>query len=306
MQTANVLKIGVWITIAVVILIFGTKYFQGVSLRGSYKIIAEFDRVDGLIAGNMAQTRGVRIGQVRDIEIDAKSGFVLVHIAINEGVEIREGATAGLAGFAALGDVRVEIDPGPVGNPPLPSGSRIPTSTAGDLIGNLTTRADTVLSKVETILQSVGESTEGVDQQLNDPSSDLRSTLEALRKLSEALAEVVTKESDNLSRMIQSLESASANVASLTSSDSSSAATSLTESLERMNQTLASTRSLTDNLDALIGRMNAGEGTLGKLATDEALYLHMDSAAVSLNRLLEDVRSNPKRYLGELKLIDFF
>ena len=289
-----------------VILIFGTKYFQGVSLSGSYQLVAQFDRVDGLIPGNMAQTKGVRIGQVRDIKIDPDSGFVLVQIGVNEGVEIREGATASLTGLSALGDVRVEIDPGPIGNPPLPSGARIRSGGPGDLLSNLSSQAGSYLARVDTILTGVGESASGLDRQINDPSSDLRGTLGALRQVSEALAEVMAKESDNLSRMIANLESTSANLNSLTSADSSSAASHLKESLDRMNQTLESTHSLTNNLDTLIGRMNAGEGTLGKLATDEALYNHMDSVAVSLSRLLEDVRTNPKRYLKELKLIDFF
>jgi len=103
--------------------------------------------------------------------------------------------------------------------------------------------------------------------------------------------------------MIENLESTSSNLKQLTSTDSSGAG--LRESLDEMNATLASVRSLTSNLDTLLAKMNGGEGTFGKLANDVALYNHMDSVAVNLNRLLEDFRKNPKRYLKELSLIDF-
>lgn len=303
MQTANALKIGIWIIIALAIVIFGTKYFQGVSLSGSYHVEATFDRVDGLIPGNMAQTKGVRIGQVRDIRIDPDSGFVLVEIAINEGVNLRRGAMASLSGFAALGDVRVEIDPGPIGNPPLPPGSRIPSRSSGDLLGDLSSQADTYLARIQTILESVDTTTATLGSQLSNPTSDLRTTLLSLRQISGSMADVMESESDNLARMIENLESTSSNLKQLTSADSTGAG--LHESLDEMNATLASVRSLTGNLDTLLAKINAGEGTLGKLANDVALYNHMDSVAVNLNRLLEDFRKNPKRYLKELSLIDF-
>lgn len=303
MQTANALKIGIWIVIALVIVIFGTKYFQGVSLSGSYHVVAQFDRVDGLIPGNTAQMRGVRIGQVRDIELDRDSGFVLVTIAINEGVELRKGATASLSGLSALGDVRIEVNPGPPGNPPLPPGSRIPGVSGSDLLGDLSTQADSYLAKVQTILESVDTTTALLGHQLSDPSSDLRHTLLSLRRVSAAIAGVMEDKSDDLSRTIENLESTSANLKELTSADSSGA--DLQKSLDEMNETLAAVKSMTANLDTLLNGMNTGKGTLGRLANDPALYDHMDSVAVNLNRLLEDFRNNPKRYLKELNLIDF-
>lgn len=305
MQTANALKIGVWIVIALLILIFGTKFFQGVSLKGSYQVVAKFDRVDGLIPGNMAQTKGVRIGQVKDIKIHPDSGFVLVSISVNEGVAIRQGATASLTGLAALGDVRVEIDPGPPGNPPLPNGGTIRSVASGDLIGSLTSQADGYLTKIEAILESANASTTGLDDQLNNPTSDLRMLLVSLREMTQSVSSLMRSNSDELSRTIENLESTTGNLATLTSSDSASVATELRASLQGMNATMTSLQSLTGSLDTLLVKMNAGEGTLGRLANDPSLYNHMDSVAVNLSRLLEDVRKNPKRYLGEVRIIDF-
>ena len=68
---------------------------------------------------------------------------------------------------------------------------------------------------------------------------------------------------------------------------------------------------LTDSLDrsaksteALLGRIERGEGTLGKLSKDETLYLNANEAVANLNqavvemrKLTEDIRKQPKRYL---------
>ena len=51
------------------------------------------------------------------------------------------------------------------------------------------------------------------------------------------------------------------------------------------------------SLDTVIGRMERGEGTLGRLSRDEDLYQNVAAAALSLDELLTDIRENPKRYV---------
>jgi phospholipid/cholesterol/gamma-HCH transport system substrate-binding protein len=43
--------------------------------------------------------------------------------------------------------------------------------------------------------------------------------------------------------------------------------------------------------------MERGEGTLGRLSRDEALYDNLAAAVISLDSLLVDIRLNPKRYV---------
>jgi phospholipid/cholesterol/gamma-HCH transport system substrate-binding protein len=50
-------------------------------------------------------------------------------------------------------------------------------------------------------------------------------------------------------------------------------------------------------LNELMSRINRGEGTLGKLAKNDSLYNNLNSSAASLDRLLKDLESNPKRYV---------
>ncbi|MCU0627751.1 MAG: hypothetical protein MUF21_14935, partial [Gemmatimonadaceae bacterium] len=50
--------------------------------------------------------------------------------------------------------------------------------------------------------------------------------------------------------------------------------------------------------DSLLGRINAGEGTLGRLVTDTTL--HAESAALlrELRGLTADIKANPRRYVN--------
>ena len=50
-------------------------------------------------------------------------------------------------------------------------------------------------------------------------------------------------------------------------------------------------------LNAVIGKINSGEGSLGRLMQDDALYDSLVTASGNLARLLEDVKENPGRYI---------
>ena len=52
------------------------------------------------------------------------------------------------------------------------------------------------------------------------------------------------------------------------------------------------------SLNIVLGRMERGEGTLGRLSTDETLYVSLNSAALTLSALLEDLQANPSKYIN--------
>ena len=54
----------------------------------------------------------------------------------------------------------------------------------------------------------------------------------------------------------------------------------------------------TESLRTVLARMDRGEGTLGRLSTDESLYVSLRAAAESLNTLLADLQANPSKYIN--------
>ena len=51
------------------------------------------------------------------------------------------------------------------------------------------------------------------------------------------------------------------------------------------------------NSDSVFVKINRGQGSLGLLVNDPAMYRHTDSLVTQLRELLADIKSNPKRYL---------
>ena len=48
----------------------------------------------------------------------------------------------------------------------------------------------------------------------------------------------------------------------------------------------------------MLAKIEAGEGSLGKLTQDEELYNNLSNASRELDLLLQDFRLNPKRYVN--------
>ena len=47
----------------------------------------------------------------------------------------------------------------------------------------------------------------------------------------------------------------------------------------------------------VMGRINRGEGNMGMMSKDTALYMRLSRASEQLNQLIEDLRLHPKRYV---------
>ena len=69
---------------------------------------------------------------------------------------------------------------------------------------------------------------------------------------------------------------------------------SLTTNLATLTNHLGSA---TVAIDTLLRRMNRGEGTLGKLASDSTLYTDLHNLSVALTALLTDLKEHPDKYM---------
>jgi phospholipid/cholesterol/gamma-HCH transport system substrate-binding protein len=68
----------------------------------------------------------------------------------------------------------------------------------------------------------------------------------------------------------------------------------LTANLQKLTGQLAQS---TETLNQLMTKINRGEGTLGKLASDTVLYGDIHKTLDALTALLNDLRERPGRYL---------
>ena len=263
------------------------------TFRGRYDISTTVPDAGGLRKGDPVQMRGVNVGRVRGFHIT--QGGVTVNMEMEREYEVPADSRISMESGGLLGGMIVEVVPGRSGER-VRDGAELPgTAAAGmfDVATNVGNRADTVLGRAEAMLapatiQAVGAS-----------AQELQVMLTSLAGLATEQRREIALLSASLRRSAQGVESATTRpelVRAVARMDS------ITLQLDRST---ASLNRSTTSLEAVLGRMERGEGTLGKLSADETLYNNLNQAALSANRtatsadsLMADIKRNPRKYIN--------
>jgi phospholipid/cholesterol/gamma-HCH transport system substrate-binding protein len=78
--------------------------------------------------------------------------------------------------------------------------------------------------------------------------------------------------------------------------------TTLRPQLEQVGPTLAEAQKAMQTLQRALATIEEGNGTLGRLVADPALYEETQRAVVTMRRLLADIQANPGKYVGQLQI----
>jgi len=257
------------------------------TLRGRYMLVTEVDNAGGVRRGDPIQMRGVNIGRVHGFEMEPNER-VAITMEMDGQWKIPVDSRTQMGASGIFGGRTLEIVPGH-SQQMLQPDDTLPGeegASAGLLgsVGELSGKADTVLDRIRTLLDtgtvtSVRQSATELETLLTELSAmtrEQRGTLDRLTKSMAGVAEDLDGAAPDARRAIARADSAM---------------TVLAQTGTSLDQAAASLRTL-------LGRMERGEGTLGRLSSDEALYENMNKAAESIAALVDDIRANPKRYIN--------
>ena len=335
----NEIKVALAVLLAAVVLFVGVRFLSGQPLfGGGYDVVAVFDDAQGLAAGAIVRLNGVRVGDVRSVDLSPDARQVFVTMAIDGDVEIPRGSTVQTSGISALGEVNVEISP-PLGagaGRPLAGGDTLVAVSTPDLFDLISGESNSITARADTALIGAVNTFTTLDRILTNSGGDIEGVLAQLRFLTQAATTLVTQERGRIDRTLASLEAAAANASSVSdrvgrnvedlsvvvgndvvatsgvvrglaevNADSVTAAVNnLSSALRRADQQLAALTTLTADLGAITAdldsTLNSPSGTLGLLLNDPSLYYNANAAAATLQQILQDLQADPSRYLKEL------
>lgn len=263
------------------------------TFRGRYDITTTVPDAGGLRKGDPVQMRGVNVGRVRGFHIT--QGGVTVEMEMEREYEVPADSRISMESGGLLGGMIVEVVPGRSGER-VRDGAELPgTAAAGmfDVATSVGTRADTVLGRAAAMLdprtiQAVGGSAQELQVMLT------------------SLAGLATEQRREIALLSASLRRSAEGVESATTRPELQRAVARMDSITlQLDRSTASLNRSTTSLEAVLGRIERGEGTLGKLSSDETLYNNLNQAALSANRtassadsLMADIKRNPRKYIN--------
>jgi len=260
------------------------------TFRGRYVLVTTVGNAGGIRAGDPIQMYGVNLGRVRGFEV-VGPGRVDITMEIEGEWSIPRGSRTTFGAAGIFGGRTLVIEPGT--SPEMyESGDTLPgdTPSGGGLLGTvdeLSLSAGTVLARIQALL---GEETVGSVQ---GSARELEELLTELSTIATEQRGTLGELAESLARSAEGLETASAagpDVASMIARADSA--------MVVLEKTSGSLDAAATSLRSVLARIDAGEGTLGRLSTDDALYVSLSTAAESLNSLLLDLQANPKRYIN--------
>jgi phospholipid/cholesterol/gamma-HCH transport system substrate-binding protein len=228
------------------------------------------------------------VGVIKDIQYNYDpQGKIVAEMGLDKQMRLPQGSHAEIASDL-LGNIKINLV---LGEDPIHMMAKGDTIVGGEeqgmmkKLGAMVPAIEAIMPKLDSIMTSLNllladpalrqtlHNVEGMTDNLNATSRDLRSLSASLNREMPAMMQKTNGVLDNTQQLTGNL--AAIDVASMTAS---------------INQTLA-------NVNEMTRKLNSTEGTLGLLMRDATLYNNLSATTASADSLLIDLKAHPKRYV---------
>jgi phospholipid/cholesterol/gamma-HCH transport system substrate-binding protein len=297
-KISHEVKIGVTVLLTIIVFIWLFNFLKGKNLFSStshYYVV--FDKVGGLAESSPVEVNGYKVGVVQSVKfLDPESGRLLVTLTVDKGFRLPVNTIAEITTASLIAGMKIQFVYGE-GPGTYSSGDTIPGRLAVSLITRVENELIPITDKVTELITVIDSVVSSINEVLDpDVRADLKSGISSLSATAKGLEEAELKSTlQNINAFTQML------------AENSDKMTSAFNSLETVADTLAASDiySSVNNLKVslekagmLMENLNNGQGTAGKLMTDDSLYQNLSNSLESLNLLLLDLKANPKRYVN--------
>ncbi|HEY5062351.1 MAG TPA: MlaD family protein [Gemmatimonadaceae bacterium] len=301
MKRRDEVTVGIFITVAVVILILGTLWLARGGLKSGYPLYTRFVWGQNLKQGQPVLLAGVSVGYVGDVTL-RRDGFLDVMLSIGDKYTIPKGSKATVKAVGIFGDVSVALTP-PI---PVPTTSYSPGDTVPP--GPPSADVNEIMDRVDSIGRNVSALTHALQVDVVEAGTlkDIHRTIASTAALSAQIQAMVAEQNRNFTRTLTSFSDAATNISGSAArlgklADSAQIAASLvnvrrtTENVARLSADMDSTN---NQIRALLLQAQTGNGTVGKLLGDSLLYTDIRHLVQHMDSLIADVKANPRKYIN--------
>ena len=309
MKISNETKIGILAAFAITLLILGFNFLKGKTFFGkSHTLYAKYSNVQGLANSNPVMINGLQVGTVYSITPDKSMKQILVNMTLTKDVDIPKNSIATI-NTDLLGTKSIVIHLGDA-TQFIPKNDTIATEPTTGIFNEILSKFDPVLGQLKHAVTSV-DSVLGNFNKILDPSAknNIGAMLENLNKTtanlitaSASLNVLLNTQTGALAGTLNNLNSFTGNL-----SKNNDKINSLVDNLDKtagnlskleLEKTLNTLNSTIGDLKGTIAKLNSNTGTVGLLLNDTRLYNNLTATANKLNLLIDDLKTNPKRYVN--------
>ena len=284
------IKIGIYAVVILLAAWAGIRFLSGADIFGRNRTyVVRYEQVNGLQNAAAVVISGVKVGQVTDVAVNLEQGGVDVNITVDSAFDIPADSRAMMFSAGLMGGKSIEIVLGS-STEMLKNGDAIQGGVTPDMFEMVGAELGDIKVQVSALIENLNNTVCGVDSLIDNNAKSITSAVANLQKV---LAELERSHIiANIDGLTASLNNTMPKIDSI-ATDLHSVTTSLreNESGKKLAEAVA-------QVNTLLAKFNSGDGTVGKLVSDEKLYAQLTEASQNLSLLLADLKENPKRYIN--------
>ncbi|HPZ26118.1 MAG TPA: MlaD family protein [Kaistella sp.] len=306
MKFTKEIKAGLIALLAIIGFVFLFQFMKGKSLFTTDNIFfAKFDNVEGLAASNPVSINGLKVGQVDKIipitEKDGKIHFV-VKVMIDDNYEFSKKSTLEIfePGLMSGKEMRINLA---YGQPMAKDGDTLAGAFQLSMMNNISSQVgpvkdqlQVVLKRADSLIVNAKSITDAENQAaIRSLLLNLNRTVTSLEGTSRSANSLMSNNDPRVQKMLDN-----ANLATISAKTAIDKYGKVADEVDvkKLNNTIDKLSLTADKLNSVISGIQNGEGSLGKITKDEELYRNLNESSQNLNKLILDLKENPKRYLN--------
>lgn len=309
MKASKEIKIGLTVIVAIIFLIVGINYLKGINLFKSNRMFTgKYEQIDGLVTASPVIYKGMKVGQVTEINIvNGGEYFIVTFVIDNDDIEIPKDSKATIFSSDLLGTRAISLDFG-TSKDMLQDGEQLTGANSQSLgdrvnqeIAPVKKKAEELLGSIDTLVTIIKTVIGDNQSGLNASIASVQRTVKSLENTAVSLEGFITEEKPKISATLTNVRSITNNLANNNdkindiinnfakiSNDVSKA--DLSKTIGELNNTLAKVNNILDAVDK-------GEGSLGKLIKSDSLHNALLATNKKVQDLIANITEHPTRYL---------
>jgi len=269
---------------------------------GGYVVHAYLNDASGIAKQSRVTIAGIPVGSVQDIRLE--NGKARVDVRVNGDIRLHQTARLGVKSASLLGENVIVLTEG-VGEPDKQHGDEIATMAEAASVEDIKAQVARIAELVEKVAQQLansigteqgGQNMRAILQNLADATEAINLTVRenrvVIKETLENIDRITAKGGPELQQILVNVKLITEDVKQLMAAQGGADGQSgeLRQTIERVNRASKSLESALGHIDNVAGRIDRGEGTIGKLTKDEALINEVQGVAEGVNDYVDSLR----------------
>lgn len=226
---------------------------------------------NGLVKNSAVRSAGIPVGVIKEISL--QDGMARVDITVKSDVPLTTSAFIEIKAQGILGDKHVQVNPGSPTDAPLEDNAQILNLKEGGSLENLMAQVSEIAGSLKEVSKNLKEATSGEGTRAHV----LGRIVKNIETLTGDLAQMTTENKEKIGDIVDQVHDVTTSINEVMKD----------ESEQGFKKTWGRLSNSMKNLDEITGKINRGEGTVGKLINDETTVDNLNNTLEGVGGMLE-------------------